>query len=187
MSVNRLSVNHLSLKISIWLTKNREKKVNNPEITIKIWYIEFLKTRIWDQDSVLRLSFLKIFIWDHLFYVAPWRQNDNKNAPYTFQLLLDMVKKKITILHKWSDNHHLFDKTNAATSATKKSMLWIIIAIIEKFSERNRQRSHLCHHLYIFCRKTSEKLLTRSRLPTFIKTYGTLSQISERCLFVGYM
>ena len=69
----------------------------------------------------------------------------------------------------------------------QKKMLWIIIAIIEKFSERNRQRSHLCHHLYIFCRKTSAKLLTRSRLPTFIKTYGTLSQTSKRCLFLGYM
>lgn len=123
MSVNRLSVNHLSLKISIWLTKNREKKVNNPDIIIKIWYIEFLKTRILGQDPVLRLPFFKIFWWDHLFYVTPWRQKDDKNAPYTFQLLLDMVKEKVTILPKWSDNHHLFDKTNAATKATKKNAM----------------------------------------------------------------
>ena len=43
-----------------------------------------------------------------------------------------------------------------------------MMAIIEKTSDR--QRSHLCHHLYIFCRKTSEKLLTRSRLPTLKHT-----------------
>lgn len=54
-------------------------------------------------------------------------------------------------------------------------MLWIIMTVIQKISERNRQRSHLCHHFYIFSRKTSEKLLT----------YRILSRISERCLFLA--
>ena len=39
-------------KIAIWLTKKQREKVNNPEITIKKWYIKFLKTRMSDQNCI---------------------------------------------------------------------------------------------------------------------------------------